>query len=68
MSLGTGLSNLENDQITIIKISFNDFEKVISNQVAKTKSDNLILVLLRNLQMIGNKDQKKENEQEAQMT
>ncbi len=53
MNLETGLRNLENNQITIIKINFNAFEKVVSDQIVKNKVDNLTLVLLKDLQMIG---------------
>ncbi len=53
MSLGASFSNLDNDLITIIKVSFDVFEKVVSNQIIKTKANDLTLVLLRNLQMIG---------------
>jgi hypothetical protein len=59
MNLGAGFSNLENDLIIIIKVSFNASEKVVSDQIAKTKVDNLTLVLLRNLQMIGKKNTKR---------
>jgi len=59
MSLGASFSNLENDLITIIKVSFNVFEKVVSDQIVKTKADNLTLVLLRNLQMSGKKKYQK---------
>jgi hypothetical protein len=53
MSLGASFSDLDNDLITIIKVSFDVFEKVVSNQIIKTKANDLTLVLLRNLQMIG---------------
>jgi len=64
MSLGASFSDLDNDLITIIKISFDVFEKVVSNQIIKTKANDLTLVLLRNLQMIGKqipKEKKKKN-------
>jgi hypothetical protein len=49
MSLGADFNNLENDQITIKKISFNAFEKVVNDQIAKTRVNNLTLVFLRDL-------------------
>jgi hypothetical protein len=63
MSLGASFSDLDNDLITIIKV----FEKVVSNQIIKTKANDLTLVLLRNLQMIG-KQIPKEKKKKTQVT
>jgi hypothetical protein len=67
MSLGASFSDLDNDLITIIKVSFDVFEKVVSNQIIKTKANDLTLVLLRNLQMIG-KQIPKEKKKKTQVT